>query len=800
MFLYICQDINLFFMNYLSRVLLLFLTLVLTTISAHSRTFTLRGRVVSESTRQPLQYVAVIVDGQPQRGGVTDDNGEFEISGVEPGIFRLVGQLIGYETGYSEQVQVSAQTPPINFTMRFSAEAIDSIVVRPSLFRKLVESPVSMRRVGVQQIEKSPGANRDVSKIVQSYPGVAFSPAGYRNDLIVRGGSPSENKFYVDGIEIPNINHFSTQGSSGGPVGILNADLIREIEFYTGAFPSQRSGALSSIMEVELKDGDLDKQSFKATLGASEVALSGSGHISDRTTYLFSVRQSYLQLLFRMIGLPFLPNFIDGQLKVEHKLSDNDELMFLGLVGLDNMTLNEEGTTETSEYILGYLPQIEQDTYVGGVRYRHFDGDNSYSLVMSHSYVNNLNLKYRDNDDSDPDNLTLRLLSQDHKSTLRNENRNTLSSLFTLRYGAQLEYNQFGIDSYTLSTVGSNYYDTSLNFLSWGMHAGVGYRSESDRLTASAGFRFDGNDFSSETVRFWEQFSPRLSASYSLNKGFAVSGATGIYYAMPALTALSYQENGVKVNSDLGYTRVIHYTAGVEWQPKRELFASIEGFYKDYSNMAVSIENDIPLADLGTDYGTVGNEALSQGGIGRAFGVELLGEWQVPGKVAMVASLTLYRSEYATSKGGTYRPSAWDSRVIFNASGTYFMKNGWSAGAKISAIGGAPFTPYDLEGSSLISYWDIASSPKYDYSLYNSERVEGYAQVDLRADKTFYFNRWMLGLYLDIQNAFISQYEQQSIPVSTGEVDPSDDTRYTMKHLKNVSGTMLPTFGVTATF
>ncbi|MFI3306270.1 MAG: TonB-dependent receptor [Rikenellaceae bacterium] len=787
-------------MQTLRGALLLIIISFAVSLSAQNRTYTLRGSVVSDSTREPLPYVAVTVDGQPQRGGVTNEDGEFEIRGVEPGIFRLVGQSIGYEEGYSDQVQVSAQTPTITLTMRSSSESIDEIVVRPSLFRKMVESPVSMRRVGVQQIEKSPGANRDVSKIVQSYPGVAFSPAGYRNDLIVRGGSPSENKFYVDGIEIPNINHFSTQGSSGGPVGILNADLISEIEFYTGAFPTQRSGALSSIMEVKLKDGDTDKQSFKATLGASEVSLSGSGHISDKTTYLFSARQSYLQLLFKVLGLPFLPNYIDGQLKINHKISPNDELTILALTGIDNMTLNEDGTTETSEYLLGYLPQIEQQTYVGGVRYRHFDGENSYSLVASHSYVNNLNLKYMDNDESDPDNLTLRLRSRDHKTTLRNENRNTLSSLFTVRYGAQLEYNQFGIDSYTLSTAGNNLYDTSLNFLSWGLHSGIGYRSADEKLSASAGFRFDGNTFSDETTHLWEQFSPRLSASYSLGRGFAMSGATGIYYAMPALTALSYREGGVAVNSDLGYTRVVHYTAGIEWQPRREIFTSIETFYKDYSNMAVSIENNTPLADVGIDYGTVGNEALSQGGVGRAYGVELLGEWQVPGKVAMVASLTLYRSEYATSGSADYRPSAWDSRFIFNASGTYFMKRGWSVGAKVSAIGGAPFTPYDIEGSSFINYWDIASSPKYDYTQHNTQRLNAYTQLDLRVDKTLYFSKWMLGLYIDLQNALTSEYKQQSIPISTGEVDPSNSDNYTMKELNNVSGTMLPTFGITATF
>ena len=177
---------------------------------------------------------------------------------------------------------------------------LEGVTVQAISFRRLKANPVSLQIIGLGEIEKSPGGNRDISRIVRSYPGVSFSPIGYRNDLIVRGGSPSENRFYMDGIEIPNINHFATQGASGGPVSILNADLIREVQFYTGAFPVNKAGALSSVMDIRLRDGDVADNSFKATLGASEVSFSGSGHFSDKTTYLFSVRQSYLQLLFLM--------------------------------------------------------------------------------------------------------------------------------------------------------------------------------------------------------------------------------------------------------------------------------------------------------------------------------------------------------------------------------------------------------------------------------------------------------------------------------------------------------------------
>ena len=297
------------------------------------------------------------------------------------------------------------------------------MTVRATPFRRIKASPVSLQIIGLSEIEKSPGGNRDISRIVRSYPGVSFSPIGYRNDLIVRGGSPSENRFYLDGIEIPNINHFATQGASGGPVSILNADLIREVQFYTGAFPVDKAGALSSVMDIRLRDGNPDDHTFKGTLGASEVSLSGAGHFGKHTTYLFSVRQSYLQLLFKLLGLPFLPNYIDGQFKIKTRLTEKDELVFLGLTGIDNMKLNTDEKGEDAEYMLSYLPRIKQQTFTLGAAYKHYAGQHVQTVSIGYNYLGNQNLKYRNNDDSSPENLTLDLRAHEQKTTLRAENR-----------------------------------------------------------------------------------------------------------------------------------------------------------------------------------------------------------------------------------------------------------------------------------------------------------------------------------------------------------------------------------------
>lgn len=266
-----------------------------------AKAFDIRGRVISATSRHGIPYAAVVVDGNYTKGAATDSLGYFTIENLEGGVARFEASSVGYTTTVTPEYIISLFTPLVEIELAESSTTIEAVAVAPSPYTREIESPVSMRAIGVGELERSPGANRDVARIVRTLPGVAFSPIGYRNDLIVRGGGPSENTFYIDGIEIPNINHFATQGASGGPVSILNADLIRQVKFYTGAFPVDKGNALSSVMDITLRDGNPDKQRFKATLGASEVAFSGSGHFDKRATYIFSVRQSYLQLLFKLL-------------------------------------------------------------------------------------------------------------------------------------------------------------------------------------------------------------------------------------------------------------------------------------------------------------------------------------------------------------------------------------------------------------------------------------------------------------------------------------------------------------------
>ena len=763
-----------------------------------------KGTVIDKSSRQPLEFINVMIVGL-NKGGVTNAEGKFSIGQVPPGIYRLQASAIGYKTVTTPEYILSTRDLHIQIEMEENQTELEGVTVTASPFRRDIESPVSLRIIGLQEIEKSPGANRDISRIVQSYPGVAFSPIGYRNDLIVRGGSPSENRFYLDGVEIPNINHFSTQGASGGPVGILNADLIREVNFYTGAFPTDKGNALSSVLDFKLRDGDMERNSLKATLGASEVSLASNGHLGKRTSYLVSVRQSYLQFLFDMLGLPFLPTFTDAQFKLKTRFDARNELTVLGLGGIDKMKLNTKADDEDNEYILSYLPKIQQETFTLGAVYRHYAGAHVQSVVASHSYLNNRNTKYQQNDESDPDHLMLRLRSTEQNTQLRLENSSSFRN-WKVTVGTSLDYSQYSNTTFQkvyTDRAQTFDYHTYLGIMRWGLFGTVNYTSIDERFTASLGLRADANNYSAAMKDLSDQLSPRLSLSYQLTEHWSLSGNAGLYYQLPPYTALGFKNNnGLYANKyALRYMQVSQGSIGLNWRKGDTFEVSVEGFYKDYDKIPLSVADGIPLTCKGNDYGVIGNELLTSTAQGRSYGAELLLKWLIAKKLNLASSFTLFKSEYRTDKKSEYIASAWDNRFIFNLRGTYNLPRHWSVGMKVSCIGGAPYTPYDADKSSLVTAWNAQGKPYYDYTRYNEERLPAFTQGDIRIDKTFYLKRCMLGFYIDLQNIAGSKLKQADVLMSTGVIKNPDapiaEQRYVMKSLKQESGTLLPTLGIT---
>jgi hypothetical protein len=243
---------------------------------------------------------------------------------------------------------------------------------------------------------------------------------------------------------------------------------------------------------------------------------------------------------------------------------------------------------------------------------------------------------------------------------------------------------------------------------------------------------------------------------------------------------------------------------GVDWKLRDRLFIGLEGFYKQFFDIPLSVATNVPLTCIGADYGTIGEEILVSSAQGRSYGVEFLVKWLIPDKLTLISSATLFKSEYRSTSESAYMPSAWDNRFIANISVVYNLPRYWSIGAKVSAIGGAPYTPYDIEQSSLKQVWDTAGRPVYDYSKYNQGRLEPFCQIDVRVDKNFYFRRWTLGIYLDVQNVTCNTIPQPTVYLSTGEISNPEaapqEQKYVMETLELISGSIVPSLGVTVEF
>ena len=399
----------------------------------------IKGRVFNSKTNEGVPFATVQVWGTTI-GAVTDFDGNFSFTGLKPGFVELRVSSIGFKPYISSAVMVTnSNQVNIEIPMEENAVDIGEVVIKASPFTKKVETPMSVRIIGIDEIEKNPGGNRDISKVIQSFPGVASTPA-FRNDVIVRGGGPNENRFFIDNVEIPYLNHFSTQGASGGPVGIINVDFVQSVDFLSGAFPASKGNALSSVLNFTLIDGNKDKMKYRATLGASDLGLTIDGRQAKTALYSVSARRSYLQFLFGALELPFLPNYTDFQLKYRVRLDDKNEITILGLGAKDDFKLNlEANETEFQQYILDYIPVQEQYSYTAGIVYKHFRKNGYDTWVLSRNYLNNTQYKYEDNIEADT-NKVLDYFSGEGEIKARYERTIIGDKGFRISYGAGYEY------------------------------------------------------------------------------------------------------------------------------------------------------------------------------------------------------------------------------------------------------------------------------------------------------------------------------------------------------------------------
>lgn len=776
----------------------------------------IEGKIVNKQNNEPIPFANIVIWGT-NIGSTSDFDGNFLFAGIEPGFIELRVSAVGFKPYVSSSIMVTnARTAFLEIEMEETSVELEGVVVKASPFRRSEESPVSLQRIGIAEIEKNPGGNRDISRVIQSLPGVASTPA-YRNDVLVRGGGPGENKFFLDGVEIPNLNHFATQGASGGPVGIINADFIREANFYSGAFPASIGNSLSSVLDLKQIDGNSERMKYRGAVGASDLALTLDGPLSENTTFILSARRSYLQFLFSAIGLPFLPTYNDFQIKTRTRIDERDEITFVGIGAIDEFSLNTglENPTPDQRYILSYVPVNTQWTYTNGIVYKHFRDKSFDTWVLSRNMLNNRQIKYRDNDESD-----LKLLdyvSQESENKFRYEHDRRLNDGSKLNVGGGLEYARYTNQTYRaffnngmLTPID---YDSKLRLFKWNLFGQYSRNFLKERLKLSFGLRADANSYSPTMSNMLNHISPRFSASYQLRENFFTNFNLGRYYQQPPYTMLGFAlSDGTLVNkeNDLKYMISDHIVGGFEWIPNNNSRVTLEGFYKLYSNYPFSLIDSISLASKGADFGTFGDEPVTSTGRGRAYGMEFLYRSKDLFGFNTILSYTLVWSESENKNPNLnkdYVPTAWDNRHLLTLTATRSFNKGWDFGFKWRYVGGAPYTPWDLDKSSLISAWDTQGRGFLDFAQFNTLRLGAFHQLDVRVDKMFYLKKWTLNFYVDIQNLYGFAGEQpENIIVSVDEngnriISSTDPNRYVLETISGTGGgTILPTVGIIVEF
>jgi hypothetical protein len=801
----------------MKRKYLLFLLITFLSYQIFAQNGVLKGRVYNSINNEPIAFASVYID-TISKGTISDIDGNFRFENLKPGIYTVYCSFLGFKKTQLFDIRVTSIKPTvINIALIEETATLSEVVLNANPFRKKEESPISVQTISAVEIMRSPGGNRDISKVIQILPGVA-STLSFRNDIIVRGGAPNENRFYLDGIEVPNINHFATQGSSGGPVGMINVNFIKEVNFYAGAFTANRGNALSSILDFEQINGNDEKLTGTFMLGSSDIGLTLDGPIGKKSTFLFSARRSYLQFLFKALKLPFLPTYNDVQFKQFIKVDDRNQITIIGLGAIDdfklNTSVNEKTTDETiikrNNYILGNLPDNNQWNYTIGAKWVHYSNQSFQTLVISRNHLKNEWMKYKDNIEVDS-NLLLDYSSQEIENKLRFESTHLLNN-WKWNWGTAYEFIHYKTDTYRIKEmngqVGLKDFTSDLTFNKYALFTQLSNRFLNDKLSLSLGLRTDFNNYSKEMNNLLEQISPRFSASYSISDKLTANFNMGSYFQLPAYTVLGFRNNQqelVNKNNKITYIQSKHLVGGFEYNPTNFSKISIEGFYKKYSKYPFLLNDSISLANLGGDFGVIGNEAVSSKSKGRSYGLELLMQQKLSTSIYGILSYTFVRSEFQ-DKNNIYIPSAWDNRHLLNITLGKKLNRNWEIGGKFRLIGGAPYTPYNFELSALKPIWDVTQQGIFDWNQLNEKRNPTFHSLDIRVDKKWFYKNWTLNTYLDVQNVYNFKATTQAyIDVVKDEngnllMDTNKPNSYVLEEIENTAGTILPSIGIMIEF
>ncbi len=776
----------------------IFLILAFGTLTAQVNT-SIFGQV-NDEFGQPIMGASIFLEGT-ELGAQSDFNGNYEIMEVAPGSYNLIVKYLGFESQTKYNIIVRSKgTPMYNFILKEAIQELNEVVVsNANSITRPKETPLSTQTLSAIEIATYPGSNNDVVKVAQTLPGVSPSIGGFRNDLIIRGGAPNETVYYLDGMEIPNINHFATQGSAGGPQGLINVSFIDNVTLATSAFNARYDNPLSGVLQFQQRKGNARAFAGNFRLSASEAAITLEGPLfrkeeqESKTTFLASIRRSYLQFLFEVIGLPIRPDYWDYQFNIHHEINEFNSISFLGLGSIDDFTVSPLDEFDQDQQInLDQAPFIEQRTNTMGLSWknRFKNGKGLMQTTLSHNSLLNDFTRYLD-----PVNEQGVIFNNDAREA-ETKLRYELTQFFAdwkLSSGFNFQYSEYA--NITSDVRNGLTFDTAIDFLKYGVFGSATRSYFGDKLDVSIGFRVDDDSFT-KSKTLLSTFSPRLSASYEFAEDWRFSGSVGRYFKLPPYTILGFRDNNNEpINQNVDYTQSDHLVLGLQHYFTPSSSISFEGFYKCYQDYPVSVRDEVSLANKGGGFEVLGSEPIETVGKGRSYGTELLFQQKLSNNFYGIFSYTWFYSEFTGFDTNTYRPSVWDSRHLISFVGGYKLKRNWELSSRYRFAGPTPFVPTNLE-ATLANYPEVV----LDYSRLGEEKLHSFSQLDVRIDKKWNFEKFAFNFFFEIQNILL-----QDIP-SPPEYGLNRDASgrvlqpESLLAIENNFGSAIPGFGVVIDF
>jgi len=661
------------------------------------------GTVTDADTKLPLAGANVILK-DTQLGAATDEDGNFKIENVPVGNYNVQFNYMGYQDITKTDIIVrSNRITFCHIEMIPSTLETEVIEVSGGYFSKNEENPTSTVNFSYEEIRRAPGSAGDVSRIIFGLPSVA-KVNDAQNALIVRGGSSFETGFYIDNIEVPNINHYPEYGSSGGPIGMLNVDFISDVNFYAGGFSAIYNDKMSSIMELSFREGNREEFDGQLDFSFAGMGLVGEGLISSgKGSWLLTLRKSYLDLIVEVVGQSeyAVPNYGDMQTKIVYDLNPNHKIMFLDILGIDEIHMNRKNALE--EDMGAYFDQVLIRN-TAGLNWRFLWNKKGYSNTSFSHTVTNMDYTSYDTRvyrDSSFEKKVFDFKPQEHEFKLRNVNYIIFNPANKI---------QIGFEAKNLTYYQNNYYGNYNDDLGRKIPAFrvddnlsvtkvFGFLQYSwqplSKLTISPGLNTGHFTYNKNT-----NLSPRLNLAYKLSGKTTVHGAAGIYYQNLPVSLL-VQNN---LNKDLKDSKAYHYIIGMSYLLTDDTKLTVEAYDKEYQNLPVD-----PLQPTFCQLDQI----------------------------------------------------VYDNRITMNIEGGYKPNNKWEFSFRWTYAGGRPYTPFDESASEVIRHG------VYDAELTNEVRLPDYHNLNVRCDRRYNFSGSALIMYFSLWNAYgrknISMYYWDSM-------------------------------------